>query len=598
MGQDRLVVDPLSPALMLAMSMHTQPGAYAVLLGSGVSAGAGIPTGWGIVGDLVSRIATLRGESPALVQEVRTNPEPWWDSAFGTPLGYSSLLEQLGSTPVERRALLEPFFEHADDDGRPPAPSAAHKAIARLVRRGTVKVILTTNFDRLMETALRGEGIEPQVVSRADAVAGMARLDLAPVTVIKLHGDYKDVESLNTAEELATYPPEWVSLLVRVFDEYGLLISGWSADWDTALVRALEQAPSRRYPLYWDERSAGGEHPRALLAARQGRVVPASDADELFTELDSNLQALDRLSATPLTTAVTVARLKRYLPDPVRRIDLWDLVNDQLDRVRAEVAARGATFESREPTAIEDAVDGYVSAAEPLLHVLAHGVFHDGGTHDGLWVDTLQSLLDVRTAPRGAFNEVAWGLQHLPARLALDVMCAVATFRGRDDLLIRLCTEPSWLRQPYAGRPDPSCVVLHHDAVLPSRVVPGFQRWNTSKWQYPASHVFRGLVAPILGALVPEQRLLDLLDDTEYRIGLLQQRGPGTISTTTYPDGGEYLRPGYVLRRAQPGWEQRLLERVVLDGPASPWTPILGDDPEKTLAEHRDLLVNDVIRMP
>ena len=38
------------------------------------------------------------------------------------------------------------------------------RAIARLVRSGHVRVIVTTNFDRLMENALREEGIEPTVV--------------------------------------------------------------------------------------------------------------------------------------------------------------------------------------------------------------------------------------------------------------------------------------------------------------------------------------------------------------------------------------------------------------------------------------------------
>lgn len=38
----RNVLDPL---VMLATGMHAQPGVYALLLGSGVSTGAGIPTG-------------------------------------------------------------------------------------------------------------------------------------------------------------------------------------------------------------------------------------------------------------------------------------------------------------------------------------------------------------------------------------------------------------------------------------------------------------------------------------------------------------------------------------------------------------------------
>ena len=38
----------ISTAAHLAMGMHAQPRVYAVLLGSGVSTGAGLPTGWGV----------------------------------------------------------------------------------------------------------------------------------------------------------------------------------------------------------------------------------------------------------------------------------------------------------------------------------------------------------------------------------------------------------------------------------------------------------------------------------------------------------------------------------------------------------------------
>lgn len=38
--------------------------------------------------------------------------------------------------------------------------------IAELVKRGSVKVIVTTNFDRLMEQALGAVGIASQVIAR------------------------------------------------------------------------------------------------------------------------------------------------------------------------------------------------------------------------------------------------------------------------------------------------------------------------------------------------------------------------------------------------------------------------------------------------
>jgi hypothetical protein len=164
----------IDPGVALATGVHAQPGVYALLLGSGVSTGAGVPTGWGVVRELARRVAAASGESP----DDGFDPEEWWTQRFDKPLGYSMLLEELAATPAARRALLASFFEPSDEDreeGRR-VPGPAHKAVASLVARGSVRVILTTNFDRLTEQALEGEGILPQVIASPYAVAGMEPL--------------------------------------------------------------------------------------------------------------------------------------------------------------------------------------------------------------------------------------------------------------------------------------------------------------------------------------------------------------------------------------------------------------------------------------
>jgi SIR2-like domain len=208
-------------------------------------------------------------------------------------LGYSSLLGALAPTPGARQALLAKFFEPSDSDLEQglKVPSTAHKELAQLVKDGFVRVILTTNFDRLIERALDDAGASTQVISRPDAVDGMTPLDHARSTLIKLHGDYTDLGMRNTLDELSEYPAKWDDLLERIFSNYGLLVCGWSADWDRALVAAIERSPTRRYPLYWDSRSSKGSSAQELLAARSGIGVPASSADELFVQLRERILA-------------------------------------------------------------------------------------------------------------------------------------------------------------------------------------------------------------------------------------------------------------------------------------------------------------------
>ena len=77
------------------------------------------------------------------------------------------LLETLASTVAARRDLLHGYFEPTPDERANgiKQPTAAHRAIANLVSTGRIRLILTTNFDRLFEIALAETGVHPQVMS-------------------------------------------------------------------------------------------------------------------------------------------------------------------------------------------------------------------------------------------------------------------------------------------------------------------------------------------------------------------------------------------------------------------------------------------------
>ncbi|HZX14078.1 MAG TPA: hypothetical protein VFF49_06730 [Thermodesulfobacteriota bacterium] len=53
----------IDPIISLAFSIHSKKGIYALLLGSGASRAAGIPTGWEIVLDLIRKFARTINEN-------------------------------------------------------------------------------------------------------------------------------------------------------------------------------------------------------------------------------------------------------------------------------------------------------------------------------------------------------------------------------------------------------------------------------------------------------------------------------------------------------------------------------------------------------
>ena len=167
----------VNPVESLVISMSAQPGVYALLLGSGVSRGAGIPTGWEVMVSLIKQLAVARGE------DVPADPIGWYRGIFGRDVSYSDLLKQLGPMPATRRGILQRFFEPTDKQREQglKQPSAAHTAIAALVARGYVKVIVTTNFDRLIENALSDAGVEPVVLSTPCRLRVPNRCNIYPV---------------------------------------------------------------------------------------------------------------------------------------------------------------------------------------------------------------------------------------------------------------------------------------------------------------------------------------------------------------------------------------------------------------------------------
>ena len=327
------MIDPLTA---LAFSIYENKGVYCLLLGSGVSRPAEIPTGWEITLDLVRRVAALQG--------VTNEPDwaKWYKTTFGNEPGYSELLDQLASTPDERRSVLHSYIEPNEDDiaaGRK-TPTRAHQAVARLVAAGHVRVIITTNFDRLIENALRENGVEPTVITSDDALQGAVPLIHSRCYVIKIHGDYLDTRIRNTDSELGAYTPGLDTLLDRVIDEHGLIVCGWSGDWDPALRAAITRAPNRRYPMFWAARGQMSPVAQTLVEHRAGRVIKIDGADAFFERLEALVSAqADAQRPNPRSGELMVASAKKFLARPEFRIQLDELIGGELRRIDQGIIA-------------------------------------------------------------------------------------------------------------------------------------------------------------------------------------------------------------------------------------------------------------------
>lgn len=492
----------LDPTTALAMSLHANPGVYALLIGSGVSRAASIPTGWGVTLDLIERLAAAQGETTA------GDPASWFQRKYGTDADYSNLLEQLydqGSRQAKLREYFEPSAAERDEGRK--LPTKAHRAIARLVRDGYIRVIVTTNFDHLLEDAIRAEGVEPTVISTPDAVEGAVPLVHARCVILKVHGDYLDARIKNTKEELAAYDPRLDRLLDQVLEGFGLVVCGWSGDWDPALRAAIDRCANRRYTTFWTDLKEPAGAGQALITRRQAKFIKVNSAEDFFESLAEKVTAISEAAgANPAETAVVVAMAKRYLPEERHRVRLHDLLVGEARAVRQRLLAIESPFHGGSFN-FEQEVGRREQAADTLLHVLSASGLH--ARHDQ--PKLLRRCVEVLAAPLLEDNE-SRGIHSLllyPAALAIYV-CALAGLADGNDAVA------AEMIRARGG------IGVERGRLLPLFANTGFgghtQRPpDKQRLLAPASEFFHSRCREWVGPLYPDADVYDLaLDRFEY----------------------------------------------------------------------------------
>ncbi|WP_169807854.1 SIR2 family protein [Actinomadura hibisca] len=445
--------------LSMAFSLHSSPGAYALLLGAGVSAPSGIPTAWGVLIDLITRLAEVQGDSP-------DDPVRWYEDRYDEPPRYETLLEKLAPTPLERQRLLKDYFEPSAEDveaGRK-QPTVAHRAIARLVRTGTVKVIVTLNFDRLVEQALRAEGIEPTVIASPADVAGMAPLHTLECCVVHLHGDYLNPTSmLNTTDELATYAPGTLKLLERILEDYGLIIAGWSSVYDPALRGAVAVHYSGRLTLAWMEPGPVTHQAAELRTLKKGVLVSA-DADTGFGQLVDAVDALrTRKARHPLTLSIAVETAKRELSGGRVAIGLHDTVRKEFTRLHEHADFRLPDYHSNVTDGDYEAILARVEEASTICCGLVATLAYWGDENTGAW--WLDELERFATPTRGSGLTRLLRVRTL-AGTALLYSAGTAAVAAQRYSLLRQMLFASRIN-PHHGRRESLVAVLRSDEAYP-----------------------------------------------------------------------------------------------------------------------------------
>jgi hypothetical protein len=486
--------------------MHSNPGVYALLLGSGVSSAAGIPTGQEIVLNLIQKLAAM--------QRVETQPDwmKWYHEIYGCYPKYDELLERFAPTQTERMALLRSYFEPNSEEKEQglKEPTKAHRAIAKLVALGYVRIIITTNFDCIMENALVDEGIAPDIISSIDYLKGALPYVHSKCYIVKLHGDYRDSRIKNTPEELACYPIEMNSFLDRVFDEFGLIICGWSSFNDKALRDAILRCPSRRFTTFWLSKGEPIDEAKQLIQHRRAEVILIDDANQSFIDLVENVKSLrDLESSSPISIELAVATIKRYIVDPQYKIRLHDLMRDETERVYQELISEKFSLKGiNSVDQFHHCLHQYEALVEKLMAMFACLSYYDNGDNAYLLTKCIERLANPQR------NDVYSQLCSYPALLLVYSGSIAAIEANNYRNLHAILAKPKY-REYYQGAYSPAIQRLN-----PAKVFGGYYNYvpisNPSQYDAASIYIFDVVKNVLCGYIPDDAKLNDRFDLFEY----------------------------------------------------------------------------------
>lgn len=573
----------MDPILSLAFSVHANKGVYALLLGSGISRSAGIPTGWEVVLDLIRKLARMAGE------ECEPRPDEWYRAKFGEEPNYSLILDRVAKTPAERQQLLKSYFEPTEEERAQglKVPTPAHHAVAALVAGGFIRVIVTTNFDRLMEKALDSAGVSPAVISTTDAVAGSLPLIHTACTVIKANGDYLDTRIKNTPEELKRYDEPLTKLLERVADEFGLIVCGWSGDYDEALSGIITRCPTWRFTTYWAARGHVGDKASRLASLRRAQIIAIESADAFLQDLTDKVQSLEEINRPhPLSAKVAAATLKRYIAEDRHRIRLHDLVMNETVKLHAELTSDQFPVNGHKPKwdEIKGRVQRYEALTEVLLALFVQGCYWGGETDEYLWQKSVERVAE-HDGPRDGMS-VYLKMRKYPALLLTYAGGLAALAAGKYGNLAALLLRAAG-RQPESGREAPVAMFLNAYDVFHDNVAPALLDDDRGAETPASEYLFRTLREPLRELLPGDAQYEKLFDKFEYLWSLIWL----DLDNEGLSLGGSKVTGRYLWRdRARYEGQKTVLDELVGDikGEHGVWpglsAGLFGDSPQRLWA--------------
>ena len=133
---------------------------------------------------------------------------------------------------------------------------------------------------------------------------------------------------------------------------------------------------NRRYSFTWAAFGKPTDEALDLINFRQGIQIEIDSADTFFGSLAEKVESLEKFNAPhPLSTAMAVASLKRFIVDDRFRIELHDLVSMETERQFKNLIGLSVNAPNSGCDCFTQRLRTYEISMEMLMTLLANGCY-------------------------------------------------------------------------------------------------------------------------------------------------------------------------------------------------------------------------------
>ncbi len=249
--------------------------------------------------------------------------------ALWSPKEYSFYFDLMFSN--DDQAQQRYIYEALDNDKV--SLNIGHRVLAGLMEMGKARIVFTTNFDEVIETAfaeVTGKNLSTFHLEGSYAALDALNAESFPLYA-KVHGDFRYQSIKNLAQDLRNNDREIQKCFVAAATRFGLVISGYSgrdANVMSMFREALDQNNAFPHGLFWTvpRISSVEDGVRELIAYAKekgvhGHIVETGTFDEMLSKIwrqvKEKSQALDGKVRTAHIASVAIP-----LPAPGRQFPI------------------------------------------------------------------------------------------------------------------------------------------------------------------------------------------------------------------------------------------------------------------------------------